>query len=319
MSNPNDTKTMRSLIEAANMITNPTTLVRDTWLTEEEVEEAIAEATKRVGNGNQPMTGVPAGASKEDHEKARKANPFRVGLSKGVPAGAGAKPWSGKTTKLNKFANYAVVAADENGSALSWPNRTQAQNFSDRHNLNGVVEPSAMGRSFYVSVSDISEATWAEAVADPRHQFAVRNALETAGATYTAAHKAYAAAKAYATAAKSAAARSHATAAKAAAAAHTTVVELTAATALSALLSADCSESAARIVDADRNRAEVGHQLDAADAAYRSATKASNATEFGTAAEIVAAASKALDDAARSLESAVKVYSPPSKPTVRMK
>ena len=245
MSNPNDTNTMRSLIEAANLITNPTTLVRDTWLTEEEVElyesdvpldkkfmmkgssfqvrkaidgkgytlyavgrggsglrvvgkvasldknevlkaaeeankkaasdllsslgvpsirkeeveEAIAEATKRVGNGNQPMTGVPAGASKEDHEKARKANPFRVGLSKGVPAGAGAKTWSGKTTKLNKFGNYAVVAADENGSALSWANRTQAQNFSDRHNLNGVVEPSAMGRSFYVSVSDISEAT----------------------------------------------------------------------------------------------------------------------------------------------------------------
>ena len=51
-------------------------------------EEAIAEA-KRAGN--RPMTGVPAGASKEDHEKARKANPFKVGLSKGVPAGAGAK------------------------------------------------------------------------------------------------------------------------------------------------------------------------------------------------------------------------------------
>ena len=54
----------------------------------EEFEEAIAEA-KRAGN--RPMTGVPAGASKEDHEKARKANPFKVGLSKGVPAGAGAK------------------------------------------------------------------------------------------------------------------------------------------------------------------------------------------------------------------------------------
>ena len=129
MNDPIDTNTMRSLIEAANSITNPTTLVRHTWLTEEEVEEAIAEATKGVGN--RPMTGVPAGA--------------------------GAKTWSGKTTKLNKFGNYAVVAADENGSALSWANRTQAQNFSDRHNLNGVVEPSAMGRSFYVSVSDISE------------------------------------------------------------------------------------------------------------------------------------------------------------------
>ena len=157
MNDPIDTNTMRSLVEAANSITNPTTLVRHTWLTEEEVEEAIAEATKGVGN--RPMTGVPAGASREDHEKARKANPFRVGLSKGVPAGAGAKTWSGKTTKLNKFGNHAVVAADENGSALSWANRTQAQNFSDRHNLNGVVEPSAMGRSFYVSVSDISEAT----------------------------------------------------------------------------------------------------------------------------------------------------------------
>ena len=295
MSNPNDTKTMRSLIEAANMITNPTTLVRDTWLTEEEVElyesdvpldkkfmmkgssfqvrkaidgkgytlyavgrggsglrvvgkvasldknevlkaaeeankkaasdllsslgvpsirkeeveEAIAEATKGVGN--RPMTGVPAGASKEDHEKARKANPFRVGLSKGVPAGAGAKTWSGKTTKLNKFGNYAVVAADENGSALSWANRTQAQNFSDRHNLNGVVEPSAMGRSFYVSVSDISEATRgvaatraatkamtagkvaaidaAEVIRQPKIIAAIA-ALDAAKAAYTAAYKA---------------------------------------------------------------------------------------------------------------------------------
>ena len=173
MSNPNDTNTMRSLIEAANMITNPTTLVRHTWLTEEEVEEAIAEAT--TGVGNRPMTGVPAGASKEDHEKARKANPFRVGLSKGVPAGAGAKTWSGKTTKLNKFGNYAVVAADENGSALSWANRTQAQNFSDRHNLNGVVEPSAMGRSFYVSVSDISEASASDAYTAARFHLSSRN------------------------------------------------------------------------------------------------------------------------------------------------
>jgi len=88
MSNPEDTKTMRSLIEAANSITNPTTLVRHPWLTEEEVGEAIAEA-KHVGN--RPTTGVPAGASKEDHEKARKANPFRARLGKGVPAGAGAK------------------------------------------------------------------------------------------------------------------------------------------------------------------------------------------------------------------------------------
>ena len=32
--------------------------------------------------------GVPAGASKEDHEKARKANPYKVKLGKGVPAGA---------------------------------------------------------------------------------------------------------------------------------------------------------------------------------------------------------------------------------------
>ena len=107
MSNPNDTNTMRRLVEAANSITNPTTLVRHT---EEEVEEAIAEATKRVGNGNQPMTGVPAGASKEDHEKARKANPFRVGLSKGVPAGAGA------ATKLNANAAAAVFAAYEAAS-----------------------------------------------------------------------------------------------------------------------------------------------------------------------------------------------------------
>jgi hypothetical protein len=48
-------------------------------------EEAIAEV-KRVGN--RPTTGVPAGASKEDHEKSRKANPFRASLGKGVPAGA---------------------------------------------------------------------------------------------------------------------------------------------------------------------------------------------------------------------------------------
>lgn len=105
MSNPNDTNTMRRLVEAANSITNPTTLVRHT---EEEVEEAIAEATKGVGN--RPMTGVPAGASKEDHEKARKANPFRVGLSKGVPAGAGA------ATKLNANAAAAVFAAYEAAS-----------------------------------------------------------------------------------------------------------------------------------------------------------------------------------------------------------
>lgn len=56
------------------------------------------------------MTGVPAGASKEDHEKARKANPFRVGLSKGVPAGAGA------ATKLNANAAAAVFAAYEAAS-----------------------------------------------------------------------------------------------------------------------------------------------------------------------------------------------------------
>lgn len=48
-------------------------------------EEAIAEV-KRAGK--RPTTGVPAGASKEDHEKSRKANPFRASLGKGVPAGA---------------------------------------------------------------------------------------------------------------------------------------------------------------------------------------------------------------------------------------
>jgi len=63
-----------------------------------------------------------------------------------------ASGWSGKTAKLNRYGNFAVVAAGEDGYAKGFANRTQAQAFSDKHNLGGVKFPSSGGRSFYVFV-----------------------------------------------------------------------------------------------------------------------------------------------------------------------
>ena len=61
-----------------------------------------------------------------------------------------ASGWSGKSAKLNRYGNFAVVAAGEDGYAKGFANRTQAQAFSDKHNLGGVKFPSSGGRSFYV-------------------------------------------------------------------------------------------------------------------------------------------------------------------------
>jgi len=83
--------------------------------------------------------------SKQDIEK-------RLGFAaQGVKAEM-ASGWSGKTAKLNRYGNFAVVAAGEDGYAKGFANRTQAQAFSDKHNLGGVKFPSSGGRSFYVFV-----------------------------------------------------------------------------------------------------------------------------------------------------------------------
>ena len=75
---------------------------------------------------------------------------------KRVVKGIFAKTWSGKSAKLNKYGDYAIVAADDDGNAKTFANRTQAQNFSDRNNLGGVKEPSGGGRSFFVYIKDLS-------------------------------------------------------------------------------------------------------------------------------------------------------------------
>ena len=55
---------------------------------------ALDEARYTVANAifneakKSPATSVPAGASEEEHAKARAANPYRVRLGKGKPAGA---------------------------------------------------------------------------------------------------------------------------------------------------------------------------------------------------------------------------------------
>lgn len=55
---------------------------------------ALDEARYDVANSvfneakKSPATSVPAGASEEEHAKARAANPYRVRLGKGKPAGA---------------------------------------------------------------------------------------------------------------------------------------------------------------------------------------------------------------------------------------
>ena len=60
-----------------------------------------------------------------------------------------AKGWSGTSTKLNRYGDFAVVAASDDGFPKSFSNRTQAQAFSDKHNLGGVKHPSS-GGPFYV-------------------------------------------------------------------------------------------------------------------------------------------------------------------------
>jgi len=79
------------------------------------------------------------------------SKPYKGFARPGVKAEM-ASGWSGKTAKLNRYGNFAVVAAGEDGYAKGFANRTQAQAFSDKHNLGGVKFPSSGGRSFYVFV-----------------------------------------------------------------------------------------------------------------------------------------------------------------------
>ena len=73
-----------------------------------------------------------------------------------------AKGWSGTSTKLNRYGDFAVVAASDDGFPKSFSNRTQAQAFSDKHNLGGVKHPSSGGPFYvYMQAPKDSESTTA--------------------------------------------------------------------------------------------------------------------------------------------------------------
>jgi hypothetical protein len=98
------------------------------------IDSVLGEGTyKRIGS--------------EVYDELKKAKSSRPGVKAKMASG-----WSGKTAKLNRYGNFAVVAAGEDGYAKGFANRTQAQAFSDKHNLGGVKFPSSGGRSFYVYV-----------------------------------------------------------------------------------------------------------------------------------------------------------------------
>lgn len=76
---------------------------------------ALDEARYDVANSvfneakKSPATSVPAGASEEEHAKARAANPYRVRLGKGKPAGA-----MKEEAELDEMAVTAARAREHN-------------------------------------------------------------------------------------------------------------------------------------------------------------------------------------------------------------
>jgi hypothetical protein len=80
---------------------------------------ALDEARYDVANSvfneakKSPATSVPAGASEEEHAKARAANPYRVRLGKGKPAGAVDKAVK-EEAELDEMAITAARAREHN-------------------------------------------------------------------------------------------------------------------------------------------------------------------------------------------------------------
>lgn len=75
----------KSFVEAKELVFK--SLYAKASLAMDEARYAVANAVFNEAKKS-PATSVPAGASEEEHAKARAANPYRVRLGKGKPAGA---------------------------------------------------------------------------------------------------------------------------------------------------------------------------------------------------------------------------------------
>ena len=154
------------------------------------IENGIATIASAEGNVKAKLSDLELvkKGSVEDLRRLGMKGFARPGVKAKMASG-----WSGKTAKLNRYGDFAVVAAGEDGYAKGFANRTQAQAFSDKHNLGGVKFPSSGGRSFYVYVEapKASESTTAaragaktEFAADKRTTAgALRKALKAKGIT----------------------------------------------------------------------------------------------------------------------------------------